>query len=256
MGYQRVRMVRVSGTAKPERRLPQGERSGAWEEAVGPQHPGSLEGAEITPLPATSDATSQPDLPYQDEDLPDLDSMELISTAMQGDPSANARLFFMLRPMIHRFCRARLAYGRISAVADDVAQEALLAIFTALPRYEIRHGSPFRAFALAIAMHKVVDAQRAAARDRTSPVALLPDRPALDENPPEQHALALEEAMRLRRLMQTLSPQQRAVLSLRIGIGLNANDTAKVLGMSAAAVRVAQHRGLSALRSRLTDHTA
>jgi RNA polymerase sigma-70 factor, ECF subfamily len=249
-------MVQGSGTAMPERRLPHGERSGAGEEAVGPQHPGSLEGAETSLPPATPDATSQPDLPYlADEDLPDLDSMKLISSAMQGDPSANARLFFVLRPMIHRFCRARLAYGQISAVADDVAQEALLAIFTALPRYEIRHGSPFRAFALAIAMRKVVDAQRAAARDRTAPVALPPDRPAPDENPPEHHAIAVEEAMRIRRLLQTLSPQQSAVLSLRIGIGLSANDTAHVLGMSAAAVRVAQHRGLRALRSRLTDQT-
>src|SRR3954454_4216217 len=145
MGYQRVRIVRGSGTAMPERGLPQGERSGAGGEAAGPQHSRLLEGAETTLPPATPDSTSQPDLPHRvDEDLPDLDSMQLISTAIQGDPSANARLFFMLRPMIHRFCRARLAYGRMSAVADDVAQEALLAIFTALPRYEIRHGSPFR----------------------------------------------------------------------------------------------------------------
>ena len=56
--------------------------------------------------------------------------------------------------------------------------------------------------------------------------------------------------------MQILSPQQRAVLSLRIVVGLNANDAARALGMSAAAVRVAQHRALRALRIRLTDHAS
>ncbi len=179
--------------------------------------------------------------------------MELVTAAMQGDPSAITRLFFVLRPTIHRVCRARLGHGRISAAADDVAQEALLAIFTALPRYKIRHGVPFRAFALTITMRKIADAQRAAARDRTDLIAQPLDRPFPDENPPEQHALAVEQAAQLRRLMQTLSPQQRAVLSLRIVIGLNANDTAHALGMSAAAVRVAQHRALRALRGRLTD---
>jgi RNA polymerase sigma-70 factor (ECF subfamily) len=182
--------------------------------------------------------------------------MELLTGAMQGDPSAIAQLFFTLRPMIHRFCRARLGHGSISAMADDVAQEALLAIFTALPRYEVRQGIPFRAFALSITMRKVVDAQRAAARDRTEPVAQPPDRPWPDENQPEQHALAAEQAAQLRQLMQPLSPQQRAVLSLRIVIGLNATDTARALGMSGAAVRVAQHRALRLLRSQFNDHAS
>jgi len=175
---------------------------------------------------------------------------------MQGDPSAIAQLFFTLRPLIQRFCQARLGpHGPILAMADDVAQEALLAIFTALPRYEVRHDVPFRAFAFTITMRKIVDAQRAAARDRTYPVAQPPDRPCPDENQPEQHALAAEQAVRLRQLMQPLAPQQRAILSLRIVVGLNANDTARALGMSAAAVRVAQHRALRVLRSQFTDHT-
>lgn len=202
------------------------------------QHVRDVQGSEIEPQPGS----------------PGLDSVELVTAAMQGDASAIARLFFALRPTVHRVCRARLGHGRISAAVDDVAQEALLAIFTALPRYKIRHGVPFRAFALTITMRKIADAQRAAARDRTDLVAQPPDRPLPAENAPEQHALAVEQAVQLRRLMQVLSPQQRAVLSLRIVVGLNANDTAHALGMSAAAVRVAQHRALKVLRSRLTDH--
>ena len=202
----------------------------------------------------STDVSSQPGVSQRaDEDSPDVESMEVLTGAMQGDPSAIAQLFFTLRPMIHRFCRARLGYGRIAAAADDVAQEALLAIFTALPRYKIRQGVPFRAFAITITMRKVADAQRAAARNRIDLVAQPIDRPGPDENPPEQHALAAEQAVRLRGLMHTLSPQQRAVLSLRIVIGLNPNDTARALGMTATAVRVAQHRALRALRSQLTD---
>jgi RNA polymerase sigma-70 factor, ECF subfamily len=187
------------------------------------------------------------------EGTPDLDSTELLTGAMRGEPTAVASLFSALRPMIYRFCRARLGRDRMFAVTDDVAQEALLAIFTALPRYQVREGIPFRAFALAITMRKVADAQRAAARNRIELVAQPPDQPGLDENPPEEHALAAEQAAQLDRLVQTLTPQQRAVLTLRVVVGLNANDTARALGMSAAAVRVAQHRALGALRSRFAD---
>ena len=103
-------------------------------------------------------------------------------------------------------------------------------------------------------MRRVADAQRAAVRNRTDLVAQPLDWPGPDENAPQQHALAAEQAMRLRELMQTLSPQQRAILSLRIVVGLNANDTARALGMSASAVRVAHTRryGSSAAASPIT----
>ncbi len=216
---------------------------------MGYQEDRIVQGGEIARVPP------QPGVPHlADEGSPDLDSTELLAGAMRGDPSAIGRLFFTLRPIVHRFCRARLGHGPISAAADDVAQEALLAIFTALPRYEVRQGISFRAFALTITMRRVADAQRAAVRNRTDLVAQPLDWPGPDENAPEQHALAAEQAVRLRGLMQTLSPQQRAILSLRIVVGLTANDTARALGMSASAVRVAQHRALRILRSRLTDH--
>jgi RNA polymerase sigma-70 factor, ECF subfamily len=209
---------------------------------------------ETTRPPLPTGVTPRPDVPHRaEEGSSDLDSTELLTGAMQGDPSAIARLFFTLQPIVHRFCRARLGPGSLAGAADDVVQEALLAIFTALPRYEVREGISFRAFALTIAMHKIADAQRAAVRNRAHPVAQPPDRPSPDGNQPEQHALAVEQMVQLRQLMQPLSPQQRAVLGLRVVIGLNADDTARVLGMSTGAVRVAQHRALRVLRSQLTD---
>jgi RNA polymerase sigma-70 factor, ECF subfamily len=252
MGYQQARIVPRSELAVRDY-SPSECRPAAGGEA-------QLRRGETTRSTASPDLPPAPDAPSPAEPevagAPDLSSVstELLMAAMQGDPSANARLFFTLRPVIHRFCRARLAHGRIVTEPDDVAQEALLAIFMALPRYEIRHGISFRAFALAITTHKVADAQRAAARNRTDLVAQPLDRPGLEENAPEQHALGAEEAAGLHRLLQTLTPQQRAVLSLRVVVGLSAHDTARALGVSAAAVRVAQHRALRALRSQLTDN--
>ena len=62
----------------------------------------------------------------------------------------------------------------VNGSANDVAQEVSLAVAAALPSYTIT-GRSFRAFVYGIAAHKVTDAFRAIGRDRTDPVAELPD---------------------------------------------------------------------------------
>ncbi|NEE31628.1 hypothetical protein G3M53_40070, partial [Streptomyces sp. SID7982] len=42
---------------------------------------------------------------------------------------------------------------------------------------------------------------------------------------------------------------QRELLVLRVAVGLTAEETGRMLGMSPGAVRVAQHRALSRLRA-------
>jgi len=105
-------------------------------------------------------------------DVPD----ELVTAAMAGDRQAVGRVLTIIRPLVVRYCRARLgAPDRSSASADDVAQEVCLAVLTALPGYRVQ-GKPFLAFVYGIAAHKVIDAHRASARNRSEPVADIPDR--------------------------------------------------------------------------------
>jgi RNA polymerase sigma-70 factor (ECF subfamily) len=59
----------------------------------------------------------------------------------------------------------------------------------------------------------------------------------------------------VRALLATLTPVQREILTLRIIDGLSSDDTAAVTGMTATAVRVAQHRALNRLRRHL-EHPA
>ena len=94
----------------------------------------------------------------------------------------------------------------------------------------------------------MADAQRAAIRDRAvTPVDTLVDRP--DAAPgPEQQAIATDLARRLSRLLAHLSDTPREIIVLRVAVGLSAEEVGAVLGMSAAAVRVAQSRALARLR--------
>ena len=172
----------------------------------------------------------------------------LVPPACAGDLRAVDRLLAHLRPGIVRYCRARLgrtdgSYGS----ADDVAQEVCMAVVAALPRY-VHTGAPFAAFVHGITSHKVSDALRAAYRDRSSATDRVPERadPAAG---PEDAALARERASHARALLDRLPPAHRELLLLRLVHGLSAEDTGAALGMSAGAVRVAQHRALSRLRT-------
>ena len=149
--------------------------------------------------------------------------------------------------MIVRYCWARL--GRVAGhyhVADDVAQEVCIAVLSALPRYRDM-GRPFASFVFGIAAHKVADAMRSAAR-LAVPTEDLPDGP--DEQPgPEETVVAYLEAERARALLARLPVHLRELVILRVVTGLSAEETGNVLGMSAGAVRVAQHRALARLRA-------
>src|SRR5436853_5863132 len=71
---------------------------------------------------------------------------ELVEAAAHGDQRSMAALLAAIRPIVVRYCRARL--GRRDAAfgsADDIAQEVCFAVVRALPTY--RHeGVAFIAF--------------------------------------------------------------------------------------------------------------
>jgi RNA polymerase sigma-70 factor (ECF subfamily) len=181
-------------------------------------------------------------------DVPD----ELVAAAMTGDRNAVGRVLTIIRPLVVRYCRARLgAPDRSSASADDVAQEVCLAVLTALPGYRVQ-GKPFLAFVYGIAAHKVIDAHRASARNRSEPVAEIPDATESTDGP-EQRALRLELSGEMGRLLDQLPDKQREILVLRVVVGLSAEETADAVGSTPGAVRVAQHRALARLRKNMPE---
>ncbi len=175
-----------------------------------------------------------------------IDLRVLAAAATQGDRGAMDALLATIRPMVLRYCRGRL--GRLPGAeyaADDAAQEACIAVLTALPRYR-DEGRPFEAFVFGIAARKVADIQRAAMRAAV-PTEQLPERTDTALGP-EESALAAADAEKARNLLSRLPDNLRELLTLRVAVGLSAEETGRALGMSAGAVRVAQHRALNRLR--------
>ena len=175
----------------------------------------------------------------------------VVAEAVAGSRDALREVLEIVRPIVVRYCRARLGTTERSGLsADDVAQEVCLAAITALPRYKDQ-GRPFLAFVYGIAAHKVADAHRAVGRNRSEPTDDIPERPSTAAGP-EQMALDSEAAARMNALLEVLPAQQREILILRVVVGLSAEETAKAVGSSPGAVRVAQHRALSKLRNELS----
>jgi RNA polymerase sigma-70 factor (ECF subfamily) len=175
------------------------------------------------------------------------DLQALSARAVVGDPVATERLLGIVHRLVRRYCRARLSrFPGAEHAADDVAQEVCIAVISALPRYR-DEGRPFEAFIYRIAANKVADAQRASYRSAV-PYAELPDQVETADGP-EEAAMRGADAQRARELLSALPETLRELLVLRVAVGLSADETGRALGMSAGAVRVAQHRAVQRLRA-------
>jgi RNA polymerase sigma-70 factor (ECF subfamily) len=174
---------------------------------------------------------------------------ELIRAAVDGDRRAVASLLALLRPIVFRYCVGRLGgTQRGISNADDCAQEVLMAVLVALPRYSYQNSS-FMPYVFGIASHKVADVRRNLARDPSAPVADPEPESDGPSNPTFEEVDRADRGRRLSRLFKVLSDRQRDVLVLRVIMGFSAEETANTLGMaSAGAVRVTQHRALNELR--------
>jgi RNA polymerase sigma-70 factor, ECF subfamily len=148
-----------------------------------------------------------------------------LRAALEGDPRAIERVLADVRPIIARYCRARLggprrsagrSAGRSYAAADRVAQEACLAVLSRLADYP-EQSRPFLGFVYDIAAEMVARAG----------------------GPPSNHPL------------DSLPATQRDVVILRTLVGLSTEETAEAVGMSPAVVRLTQHRALGRLRGRI-----
>jgi RNA polymerase sigma-70 factor, ECF subfamily len=184
----------------------------------------------------------------------DAELNRLAGLASDGDQQALEILLGRIRPMVVQYCRARIGLGMLGTQsAEDIAQDTLFAVVGALERW--RPEKRVMAFVYGIASNKVVDAYRAAGRDRSVPTDVVPDEPDLDHGP-EQAVLHGGLVAELRELLDQLPEQHREILVLRVALGLTAVETATAIGSTSGAVRVTQHRALAKLRELVQRRTA
>lgn len=171
---------------------------------------------------------------------PDFDSVLL--AAQSGAAWALERLYRVFSPVV-------LGYLRVQGAADpeDLTNEVFLGVFQRIQAFA-GDEERFRSWVFTIAHSRLIDERRRLSR--RPPVAHDgPDVPVeRTGGDAEQDALDRLSSRRVQALCESLVPDQRDVLLLRLMAGLTVEAIAESLGKSEGAVKALQRRGLANLR--------
>ncbi len=182
-------------------------------------------------------------------DWRELDDCILLEQAQKGQVAAFGELYERHAETVYRYLQAHLS-NRLDA--EDLTEDVFLRSWRSLPLYK-QQGIPFPAYLLRIARNALTDHYRRSAR-RGPHTSLDHDETLPDPHTEPSDAVhARIERQELVRLMEGLNEDYRTVLVLRFFSELSPEETAQVMGRSAGAVRVLQHRALAALRQLLKE---
>jgi RNA polymerase sigma factor (sigma-70 family) len=137
-----------------------------------------------------------------------------------------------------------------AADAEEVAQDAFVKAWSALPRFKA--GAPFRPWLLQIVGNEARNRRRAAGRRTAMELRVAEGLRVGGAAPsPEAEAEAAEERATLLRALAALSEDDRQVVSCRHLLQLTVEETASVLELPAGTVKSRLHRALGHLRQLL-----
>lgn len=176
---------------------------------------------------------------------------EWMARAQGGDKAAYQRLLAAVAP------RVRAIVGRKVADpdrAEDVVQEVLLSVHKNRHTYD--PALPFGPWLATIAERRTSDWLRQHYR-RGGREVLVDEYPETfsddGANTPEEDALAFDDADRLHRALAKLPAGQRQAVEMLKLKEMSLKEASEASGMSVAALKVAMHRALKALRAEMAE---
>ena len=177
-----------------------------------------------------------------------LDWSRLMARAQAGDKLAYRRLLEDVTPYL-RSLVAR--HSTLAGEVEDVVQDVLLTVHAVRQAYD--PGRPFGPWLVAITRRRIVDRLRRRG-SRAAEVPLGPEHETIVADGANLYPL-LSGRRALRDAIASLpAGQRRAILLLKLR-GLSLKEAALESGLSVAALKVASHRALKALRTMLDERT-
>lgn len=165
----------------------------------------------------------------------------LMLASQDGDAAAHRMLLERLSRHLRAYYKGKLAkIGRGATEAEDLVQEAVLAIHTQRHTYD--PGELLTPWIHAIARYKLIDFLR---RDRAS-VADVPIDEASEVTARDDH-LSAESSFDLERLLKQLPERMACAIEAVKVDGLSVAEAARRCRISESSVKVNIHRGLKAL---------
>lgn len=168
---------------------------------------------------------------------------EIAEGVRAGDAAAAERLTAWFRPRLLLFVQAR---GGDRALAEDVAQEVLIAVIRALQAGQVRDPSSLPAFVFGVARNQLATARRAIVRAKEDSLDA-----AHDVTVNQVDIVDVEERARLHAAIDALEPVDRQILRLTLAGGDGLAAIAATLGLSHDAVRQRKSRAIRKLTAQL-----
>jgi RNA polymerase sigma-70 factor (ECF subfamily) len=195
-----------------------------------------------------------------------VETIQLLGGAKQGDPKAVDRLMDRHRHSLHKMVECRLNQGVARRVdASDIVQDALLTASRRLADYLENPSIPFHAWLRQLTRDRLADVYRreladkrdvareqsAAANDRSSLDPLAQARDA--QLTPAAMLLRKEFAERFHHTVDQLDEGAKEIILMRHAEQLSNSQTAELLGLSEAAAGMRYLRALRQLKSLLGE---
>jgi RNA polymerase sigma-70 factor (ECF subfamily) len=174
-----------------------------------------------------------------------MDDETLIGRIAEGDAAAIIEFYTRWFP---QFTQLATKLTNSSHVGEDLAQDAVVRVLTKASLYQPTW--PAKKWLLAILYNRVRDWAR---REKHRRATSLSDPPDDDNGPraveipsrepsPVERATAREREDAMRAALELLTPTERVVILLRDYMGLDAPETARLLGISTGTVGGRLHR--------------
>ena len=174
---------------------------------------------------------------------------EWLVRAQKGDDQAFARLVELYQKPVYNLCYRMLGNP---GDAEDAAQEAFLRAYKNLRRYD--SDRPFATWLLSIASHYCIDQLR---KRRFNAFSLDDEERAWLEPPdpemgPETSVSVQEKQAQVQKLLEELSPKDRAAVVMHYWYDYSYEEIAQELSLTVSAVKSRLHRSRRSLAEQWT----
>jgi len=176
-----------------------------------------------------------------------------IILAQQGDEGAFRALY---EKHYGRIFRLALRYMRTLEDAEDVAQETFIKAYAGLRSFDTSLSAGFSAWLNRICVNCAIDHRRKAKRMSGNGLIALGDlscEPASPDPSPEEMAISASTMSNLTNMMNSLSPRQQIIFTLRYRRHMGISQIAGYLDCSEGNIRLHLFRLTLKLRNRFAE---
>jgi RNA polymerase sigma-70 factor, ECF subfamily len=176
---------------------------------------------------------------------------ETLARAQRGDPAAQQTLVETYQRRVFALLTQLLVTRGRAGLVEDLAQETFLRALAALPRFSPDGPARLSSWILTIATRLVLDEEK---RRRVPSIPI--DTPGLvlaGGEPADLGLVRRERAAAIRRAVEALGAEQRAVFVLRELHDLSYEEIAEALRIDVGTVRSRLSRARAALRDALAE---